>query len=83
MKRGELDRRSTDDNQINAMDKETITFTGYGRKVAFVQFDQHIARNMHIKYGRNIGERLWMENYRSWRELERYEHGTKAPCLKL
>ena len=30
--------------QIKAMEKEAMTFTGYGGKVSFVQFDKHMAR---------------------------------------
>ena len=52
---------STDDGVKN-MEKETITFTGYGGKVSFVQFDKHMARYMRMKYGRSIGEGLWMDN---------------------
>ena len=48
--------------QIKAMEKESITFTGYGGKVTFVEFDKHIARYMRMKYGRKIGEGLWMDN---------------------
>ncbi len=53
---------STDTDQIKSMEKEVITFTGYGGKVSFVQFDKHMARYMRMKYGRNIGEGLWMDN---------------------
>ena len=54
---------STDTDQIKAMEKEAITFTGYGGKVSFVQFDKHMARYMRMKYGRNIGEGLWCDNF--------------------
>ena len=53
---------TTDDNQIKAMEKESIIFTGYGGKVSLVQFDKHMERYMRMKYGRNIGEGLWMDN---------------------
>ncbi len=53
---------ATDDTSIKAMEKESIVFTGYGGKVSFVQFDKHMARYMRMKYGRNIGEGLWMDN---------------------
>jgi hypothetical protein len=33
-----------------------------GGKVFFVQFDKHMERYMRLEYGRNIGERLWMDN---------------------
>ena len=48
--------------QIKAMEKELITFNGYGGKVNFVEFDKHIARYMRMKYGRKIGEGLWMDD---------------------
>ena len=43
---------ATDDNQIKAMEKESIIFTGYqyGGKVSFVQFDKHMERYMRMKY---------------------------------
>ena len=53
---------SADNEQLKAMEKEAITFTGYGGQVTFVQFDKHIARYMRMKYGRKIGEGLWMDN---------------------
>ena len=56
------ERMSADNEQIKAMKKEAITFTGYGGKVTFVQFDKHIARYMRMKYGRKIGEGLWMDD---------------------
>ena len=52
---------STDEG-LKTMENETLTFTGYGGKVSFVQFDKHIARYMRMKYGRSIGEGLWMNN---------------------
>jgi hypothetical protein len=53
---------SADNEQIKSMAKEAMTFTGYGGKVSFVQFDKHIARYMRMKYGRKIGEGLWMDD---------------------
>ena len=53
---------ATDDNQIKAMEKDSIIFTGYVGKVFFVQFDKHMERYMRLEYGRNIGEGLWMDN---------------------
>ena len=53
---------SADNDQIKSMEKEVITFIGYGGKVSFVQFDKHMARYMRMKYGRKIGEGLWMDN---------------------
>jgi hypothetical protein len=53
---------SADNEQVKAMEKEAITFIGYGGKVSIVQFDMHIARYMRMKYGRKIGEGLWMDN---------------------
>jgi hypothetical protein len=53
---------AADDDQVKTMEKESITFTGYGGKVSFVQFDKYMARYMRMKYGRNIGEGLWMDN---------------------
>jgi hypothetical protein len=53
---------SADNDQIKAMEKEVITFIGYGGKVSFVQFDKHMARYMRMKYGRKKGEGLWIDN---------------------
>jgi hypothetical protein len=41
---------SADNEQIKAIEKEVVTFIGYGGKVSFIQF------------GRKIGEGLWMDN---------------------
>jgi hypothetical protein len=48
--------------QIKAMEKELIAFNGYEGNVNFVEFDKHITRYMRMKYGRKIGEGLWMDN---------------------
>ena len=62
---------AADDDQVKTMEKESVTFTGYGGKVSFVQFDKHMARYMRMK---NMDETSvkdfgWIIS-RSWKVLE-------------
>ena len=51
-----------DMDQVKKMEHEDMLFTGYGGKVTFDMFDKHIGRYMRLRYGRRIGEGLWMDN---------------------
>ncbi len=59
--RGEPLKMTTDNDQVKTFEKDVITFSGYGGKVSFAQFDKYMARYMRMRYGRLIGEGLWMD----------------------
>ncbi len=49
---------TTDIDHVKTFEKDVITFSGYGGKVSFAQFDKYMARYMRMRYGRLIGEGL-------------------------
>ena len=55
---GEPLKMATDNDQVKTFEKDVITFSGYGGKVSFAQFDKYMTRCMRMRFGRKIGEGL-------------------------
>jgi hypothetical protein len=68
---GEPLKMTTDIDHVKKFEKDVITFSGYGGKVSFAQFDKYMARYMRMRYGGLIGEGLWMDTMPSIEETGR------------
>ena len=59
---GEPGTMASDSDQIKTFERDIITFMGYTGKVSFAEFDKYMSRYMRMKFGRKIGEGLWMDS---------------------